>query len=140
MGTNFHHFCFFFFQAEDGIRDLYVTGGQTCARPISRPGEAAIFEMACWKTRSARAAGKICPAMLSLGTRAARETACWFTLITLRSPRPGEAAIFEMACWKTRSARAAGKSGRPDAQRGWPSRRWLCSAWKAAAILNPGPL
>src|SRR5690349_22328093 len=26
----------FFFQAEDGIRDLYVTGVQTCALPISR--------------------------------------------------------------------------------------------------------
>src|SRR6266403_2966819 len=29
-------FFFFFFQAEDGIRDLYVTGVQTCALPISR--------------------------------------------------------------------------------------------------------
>src|SRR5438270_10256281 len=28
-------FCFFFFQAEDGIRDLTVTGVQTCALPIS---------------------------------------------------------------------------------------------------------
>src|SRR6266496_4593149 len=28
---------FFFFQAEDGIRDLYATGVQTCALPISRP-------------------------------------------------------------------------------------------------------
>src|SRR5438874_3808136 len=27
--------CCFFFQAEDGIRDLYVTGVQTCALPIS---------------------------------------------------------------------------------------------------------
>src|SRR3989454_6718663 len=29
--------CFFFFQAEDGIRDYKVTGVQTCALPISRP-------------------------------------------------------------------------------------------------------
>src|ERR1035441_2195991 len=29
-------FVFFFFQAEDGIRDAYVTGVQTCALPISR--------------------------------------------------------------------------------------------------------
>src|SRR3989440_6935610 len=29
--------CFFFFQAEDGIRDLIVTGVQTCALPISIP-------------------------------------------------------------------------------------------------------
>src|SRR5438046_9131193 len=28
-------FCFFFFQAEDGIRDWSVTGVQTCALPIS---------------------------------------------------------------------------------------------------------
>src|SRR6266403_1555008 len=32
--TSWWHF-FFFFQAEDGIRDLYVTGVQTCALPIS---------------------------------------------------------------------------------------------------------
>src|SRR5256884_4760346 len=31
--------CFiFFFQAEDGIRDVAVTGVQTCALPISRGG------------------------------------------------------------------------------------------------------
>src|SRR5256886_6515208 len=30
---------FFFFQAEDGIRDLTVTGVQTCALPISRVNE-----------------------------------------------------------------------------------------------------
>src|SRR2546426_11153707 len=29
---------FFFFQAEDGIRDYKVTGVQTCALPISRAG------------------------------------------------------------------------------------------------------
>src|SRR3712207_3988863 len=32
--------CFFFFQAEDGIRDMGVTGVQTCALPIF--GEAGI--------------------------------------------------------------------------------------------------
>src|SRR2546425_8805309 len=30
------HVFFFFFQAEDGIRDKLVTGVQTCALPISR--------------------------------------------------------------------------------------------------------
>src|SRR3989440_7856523 len=36
-GYHIHHFFygFFFFQAEDGIRDLIVTGVQTCALPIS---------------------------------------------------------------------------------------------------------
>src|SRR2546429_7043413 len=32
---------FFFFQAEDGIRDVAVTGVQTCALPIFRPEGAA---------------------------------------------------------------------------------------------------
>src|SRR5256885_12262392 len=31
-------YVFFFFQAEDGIRDYKVTGVQTCALPISRAG------------------------------------------------------------------------------------------------------
>src|SRR2546430_16088222 len=30
---------YFFFQAEDGIRDLTVTGVQTCALPICRPSD-----------------------------------------------------------------------------------------------------
>src|SRR5256886_8216679 len=33
---------FFFFQAEDGIRDLTVTGVQTCALPISAPRASAM--------------------------------------------------------------------------------------------------
>src|SRR2546430_11746728 len=33
-GSGGNHFVFFFFQAEDGIRDLTVTGVQTCALPI----------------------------------------------------------------------------------------------------------
>src|SRR2546430_7416302 len=39
MGVALHYAgdsFFFFFQAEDGIRDLTVTGVQTCALPISR--------------------------------------------------------------------------------------------------------
>src|SRR5438046_8646057 len=34
--------CFFFFQAEDGIRDWSVTGVQTCALPISTASGALI--------------------------------------------------------------------------------------------------
>src|SRR2546430_7558874 len=37
IATQYSHSTdFFFFQAEDGIRDLTVTGVQTCALPISR--------------------------------------------------------------------------------------------------------
>src|SRR6266511_4444969 len=35
-------YCFFFFQAEDGIRDFHVTGVQTCALPILSPRRSAV--------------------------------------------------------------------------------------------------
>ena len=35
-------FVFFFFQAEDGIRDTSVTGVQTCALPIWEPLEPSV--------------------------------------------------------------------------------------------------
>src|SRR5436309_9465848 len=35
VGDMMAHLFFFFFQAEDGIRDFHVTGVQTCALPIS---------------------------------------------------------------------------------------------------------
>src|SRR6266542_5224540 len=52
---------FFFFQAEDGIRDATVTGVQTCALPISMPcfdrGIAIFGELgARWEMADARAA------------------------------------------------------------------------------------
>src|SRR5256885_5661040 len=39
--------CFFFFQAEDGIRDYKVTGVQTCALPISSPETIEILAADC---------------------------------------------------------------------------------------------
>src|SRR2546427_5369520 len=38
---------FFFFQAEDGIRDLTVTGVQTCALPISSPRRTGVSRRGC---------------------------------------------------------------------------------------------
>src|SRR5439155_10659088 len=37
LGVSFYVLVFFFFQAEDGIRDGHVTGVQTCALPILGP-------------------------------------------------------------------------------------------------------
>src|SRR5690349_24735585 len=49
---------FFFFQAEDGIRDLYVTGVQTCALPISaRPGD--LPRRTRWRAHGAQRIGLI---------------------------------------------------------------------------------
>src|SRR2546430_8269902 len=41
---------FFFFQAEDGIRDLTVTGVQTCALPISRVSAWSSSRSTCSRT------------------------------------------------------------------------------------------
>src|SRR5204862_4372463 len=44
---------FFFFQAEDGIRALYVTGVQTCALPILQKNSMSIvpfFAAVAWAT------------------------------------------------------------------------------------------
>src|SRR5438874_7433240 len=55
---DFLSFFFFFFQAEDGIRDLYVTGVQTCALPISNRERARqTVEAATARIRSGRSFG-----------------------------------------------------------------------------------
>src|SRR5690606_40512972 len=43
----FASLCFFFFQAEDGIRDFHVTGVQTCALPIFALGRHHDVEPGC---------------------------------------------------------------------------------------------
>src|SRR5256886_10157371 len=48
---------FFFFQAEDGIRDLTVTGVQTCALPISNT--AAAMALVTWACLDLVRTGKI---------------------------------------------------------------------------------
>src|SRR2546426_12716738 len=52
---------FFFFQAEDGIRDYKVTGVQTCALPISRnlyPPKGAVCQQAAVLAREGDALGR----------------------------------------------------------------------------------
>src|SRR5256885_2144393 len=50
-------FFFFFFQAEDGIRDYKVTGVQTCALPISCKPEYDTNLCASWETEREKAYG-----------------------------------------------------------------------------------
>src|SRR2546429_1753355 len=45
LSSGYRTTCFFFFQAEDGIRDVAVTGVQTCALPI------------CWNAAAERIQG-----------------------------------------------------------------------------------
>src|SRR2546427_650696 len=56
---------FFFFQAEDGIRDLTVTGVQTCALPIwvlrrpAAPTFEVLVEGCCWRSSPTSGAGAV---------------------------------------------------------------------------------
>src|SRR5690349_24825831 len=100
---------FFFFQAEDGIRDLYVTGVQTCALPIS-----------------ATAAGDDEPVGEALGTRThvARATT---TAATGEVGIAGSARV-------TASVEPAGTSGRSEERRvgkEWRTRRYAARRSKA---------
>src|SRR2546430_7175628 len=52
------HFFFFFFQAEDGIRDLTVTGVQTCALPISLSSESRSVSCSSWWHRRLACRGR----------------------------------------------------------------------------------
>src|SRR2546421_9268868 len=67
FGYNKHgsHHLFFFFQAEDGIRDLIVTGVQTCALPISITASGVIDRS---HTRRSAPAWRSPPAMRSTVT------------------------------------------------------------------------
>src|SRR5205809_2696344 len=81
---------FFFFQAEDGIRDVAVTGVQTCALPISQI-PAAFCRPLPPHCRP------IFPAMLSvtfLGTSAARPTV-ERNVSAMALMREGETLLFE---------------------------------------------
>src|SRR5256885_5443909 len=63
-------FFFFFFQAEDGIRDYKVTGVQTCALPISLPAQRGRFYRGTVQHRQLRAAHT--PVRAAMRSRARR--------------------------------------------------------------------
>src|SRR5258707_2704952 len=71
--------CFFFFQAEDGIRDIGVTGVQTCALPIlffsrghgprsnaSRAAPAARSMSAAWASATLKNSSSVPESMTSI--------------------------------------------------------------------------
>src|SRR5690349_3480041 len=111
----------FFFQAEDGIRDLYVTGVQTCALPISRR----------WRPAPGDRSVRRQPEALSRGVRSPRDPALY------RRPGPGIHAdrsvgrteIGRASCrerWQRRSVRGSSvPTGRGRV-------RWRTTNWAVA--------
>src|SRR5260370_35648138 len=74
--------CFFFFQAEDGIRDSSVTGVQTCALPISDSRAVTCCRAPCRTSRAPNtspfpltSASELSPGARRRGRRAARLSA-----------------------------------------------------------------
>src|SRR5690606_39433323 len=67
---------FFFFQAEDGIRDFHVTGVQTCALPICRPFRRAPSEWPSSAHSGSTRAGSSPSAASRVRECASRSAAC----------------------------------------------------------------
>src|SRR2546430_8825867 len=105
-------YLFFFFQAEDGIRDLTVTGVQTCALPISPPVAIAIASPGS----RARGAGTPAAMRATTGNRAGASSA--------RTANPSIAELGNggrsiVAHWSAASTRpAAPDSGTSSASSG----------------------
>src|SRR5215469_9969095 len=95
---------FFFFQAEDGIRDLYVTGVQTCALPIYVPyrgGAPAVADTVAGQTQLFFTAGTQSLAHVKAGAlrllavTEARRSPLLPDVPTVAETLPG----YEMAVW-----------------------------------------
>src|SRR2546427_3589461 len=84
---------FFFFQAEDGIRDLTVTGVQTCALPIS-------FQQIAERYRAREDAADYLARKIREG--GAGE---WGRAIMPRHPHLDTAQSLQMAAWRSEERR-----------------------------------
>src|SRR3712207_8209922 len=67
---------FFFFQAEDGIRDIGVTGVQTCALPIFERHPSSAFSAPSSWTISGLTIAKGCPSCTSITAMRSRRPTC----------------------------------------------------------------
>src|SRR2546426_283439 len=66
MSSMQYSVAFFFFQAEDGIRDYKVTGVQTCALPISTIAVVAgVIVTSATRAVTRSAAAPVCPSLVA---------------------------------------------------------------------------
>src|SRR5260221_14530773 len=76
---------FFFFQAEDGIRDHCVTGVQTCALPIS--ASAVTYDLGVSSTGVLRLAPFGTPPMAVVDGQASHELPSWLPRLPIGTPQ-----------------------------------------------------
>src|SRR5229473_4804438 len=92
--------CFFFFQAEDGIRDKLVTGVQTCALPILAAGQLGAYAVPInWHFTPEEAgyilgdcAAKVLVAHTDLLTQIAPGIPAWVKVLAVPTPEEIAAA------------------------------------------------
>src|SRR3712207_8318828 len=92
-----------FFQAEDGIRDIGVTGVQTCALPISPRRERCVAHVAA-AARKSRTKSRLETASIELGATPAKPSA--------RATRPRSVAKLTPASAPRSEERRVGKQCR----------------------------
>src|SRR2546430_3311989 len=88
------HFFFFFFQAEDGIRDLTVTGVQTCALPISRTSHSCCGSIEGMR-EPARTAGFLCWRWVDMTRPSPTSRAAWRSSLPRLCTKIGRASCRE---------------------------------------------
>src|SRR6266496_1149510 len=117
---------FFFFQAEDGIRDLYVTGVQTCALPIFGSPISKVNLLTA--TRS-----------LVVVTDADRMLTCWSEMdrVTSDSSPVRSRASTWMATRNSESS--VGDQRTATSRSGWESSRWRRFRQSARCTETPWP-
>src|SRR2546422_5055989 len=116
-------YIFFFFQAEDGIRDVAVTGVQTCALPIYLP-----TLLRPQKAYSGGPAGGHPRASLADFTNSAERTIT-HRLSLSHSVTFGLRAARSAVQWSMRCIASLGSNGRSDGD--WPP-------WQTMQVCGPG--
>src|SRR5688500_20347230 len=102
---------FFFFQAEDGIRDYKVTGVQTCALPISWPtGGSSRGLTARWRKRTRRCATTVRSEERRVGKECRSRWAPYHERKRKDKDRERETAKGD--AWETRLSGGAGREQR----------------------------
>src|SRR5215216_2179211 len=94
---------FFFFQAEDGIRDDLVTGVQTCALPIS------------WAAERGKAWWLWCHDSPNEGSASHATFVEWSSVSKRRLPRKWQTELTLHVMWCTRKIRTSPPHSRPVA-------------------------
>src|SRR6267378_7112603 len=129
---------FFFFQAEDGIRDLYVTGVQTCALPISPSSTAASAAIMIGAEQIATSAVTAMPACVTAVKYVAWKAAMHAPSARQRhaSRGPGHSPPVTPARFRRHAPAAGSKSTAATSMRAAPTTSGVASARATSSVVT----